>query len=192
MITLKLYYTKNCSSHIPKLQDQINSLNIICQGIHGYFNSKQKVRISMNKMLTKCHPSNQPYIRVRVMVLNTTFNNISAISWWYVLLVEETGVHRNNHRTCCKSVTNIITQCCMKYTLPWSGFKPTMLVVMGTDCIGSFKSNYRTITTMTTLAIYHMYWDSKIQVNYPSQQRPSLSYGYFFHNEWPCKTMTTV
>ena len=29
-------------------------------------------------------------IRVRVMVFNTTFNNISVISWRSVLLVEET------------------------------------------------------------------------------------------------------
>jgi hypothetical protein len=31
------------------------------------------------------------------MVLNATVNNISVISWWSVLLVEETGVHRENH-----------------------------------------------------------------------------------------------
>jgi len=30
-------------------------------------------------------------VGVRVMVFNTTFNNISAISWLSVLLVEETG-----------------------------------------------------------------------------------------------------
>ena len=34
-------------------------------------------------------------IRIRVMVFNATFNNISAISWRSVLLVEETG---ENHR----------------------------------------------------------------------------------------------
>jgi hypothetical protein len=33
----------------------------------------------------------------RVIVFNTTFNNISVISWWSVLLVEETGVPRKNH-----------------------------------------------------------------------------------------------
>ena len=33
-----------------------------------------------------------------VMVFNATFNNISAISWRSVLLVEETGVHGENHR----------------------------------------------------------------------------------------------
>jgi hypothetical protein len=30
--------------------------------------------------------------RVRAMVFNHTFNNISAILWWSILLVEETGV----------------------------------------------------------------------------------------------------
>jgi hypothetical protein len=36
-------------------------------------------------------------VNVRVMVFNTTFNNISAISWRSVLLVEETGVPVENH-----------------------------------------------------------------------------------------------
>ena len=31
------------------------------------------------------------------MVLNATFNNISVVSWQSVLLVEETGVSRENH-----------------------------------------------------------------------------------------------
>ena len=33
------------------------------------------------------------------MVFNTTFNNISVISWKWVLLVEEIRVHRENHQT---------------------------------------------------------------------------------------------
>jgi hypothetical protein len=32
------------------------------------------------------------------MVFNATVNNISAITWRSVLLVEETGVHGENHR----------------------------------------------------------------------------------------------
>jgi hypothetical protein len=32
------------------------------------------------------------------MVFNATFNNISVISWLYVLLVKETGVPGENHR----------------------------------------------------------------------------------------------
>ena len=42
------------------------------------------------------HEINQ-YFRVRAMVFNATFNNISIISWWSVLLVEETGVPGENH-----------------------------------------------------------------------------------------------
>jgi hypothetical protein len=33
------------------------------------------------------------------MVFNATFNNISVISWWSVLLVEKTGVSGENHRS---------------------------------------------------------------------------------------------
>jgi hypothetical protein len=36
--------------------------------------------------------------RIRVLVFNTTFNNISVISWLSVLLMEENGVPRENHR----------------------------------------------------------------------------------------------
>jgi hypothetical protein len=35
-------------------------------------------------------------LRVRIMVLNATFNNISVISWRSVLLVEETRVFKEN------------------------------------------------------------------------------------------------
>jgi hypothetical protein len=31
----------------------------------------------------------------------------------------------------------------------WAGFELTMLVVIGTDCIGSYKSNYHTIAITT-------------------------------------------
>jgi hypothetical protein len=43
-----------------------------------------------NKWKTIC-------IRVMVMMFNTTFNNISVISWRSVLLVEETGIPWENH-----------------------------------------------------------------------------------------------
>jgi hypothetical protein len=43
------------------------------------------------------------------MVSNATLNNISAISWRSVLLVEETGVPGEKPPTCRKSLTNFIT-----------------------------------------------------------------------------------
>jgi len=37
-------------------------------------------------------------IKVKVMLFNAAFNNISVISWRSVLLVDETGVPGENHR----------------------------------------------------------------------------------------------
>ena len=37
-------------------------------------------------------------VKVMVMVFNATFNNISAVTWWSVLLVEETRAPGKNHR----------------------------------------------------------------------------------------------
>jgi len=36
--------------------------------------------------------------KARIMVFSATFNNIAAIAWQSVLLVEETGVPCKNHR----------------------------------------------------------------------------------------------
>jgi hypothetical protein len=44
----------------------------------------------------------------RLMVFNVTFNNIAVISWRSILLLEETGLHGENHRPD-KSLTNFIT-----------------------------------------------------------------------------------
>jgi hypothetical protein len=37
-------------------------------------------------------------VKVILMVLNATFNSISVISWWSVLVVEEAGVPGDNQR----------------------------------------------------------------------------------------------
>jgi hypothetical protein len=49
-----------------------------------------------------------PAGRGGVMVFNATFNSISVISWWSVLLVEETRVPWENHRPVTIQ-TNLIT-----------------------------------------------------------------------------------
>jgi hypothetical protein len=45
------------------------------------------------------------FVKVKVMVFNPTFNNISIISWQSLSLVEETGVPGESH----KSLANFIT-----------------------------------------------------------------------------------
>jgi hypothetical protein len=79
-----------------------------------------------------------------VVLLNVTFNNNSAISWRLGLLMEET--------TDLPQVTDKLYHI-MLNTLPWSRFELTTSVVISTDFIGSCKSNYHTITSMTTPSI---------------------------------------
>jgi hypothetical protein len=59
------------------------------------------------------------------------------------------GVLSKKPTTRHKSLTNFITQCSIEYTSPCTGIESTTLVVTGTDCTGSCKSNYHTITTKT-------------------------------------------
>ena len=87
---------------------------------------------------------------VCLMVFNATFNNISVISWWSVLLVEETEGPGENYRPTTghwQTLSNNFAHS------PWSKFELPTSVVKGTDCIGSCKSNYHT-TTATTAPLY--------------------------------------
>jgi hypothetical protein len=65
-------------------------------------------------------------------------------------LGEETRVPGENH----PSITShwqTLSHNVVLSTSPWTGFEPTTLVVIGTDCTGSCISNYHTITTVFTL-----------------------------------------
>ena len=59
--------------------------------------------------------------------------------WW------RTPSIRRKPPTCCKSLTNFITLCRVHHAI--LGFELTT----GTDCTGSWKSNYHTITSTTAL-----------------------------------------
>jgi len=81
------------------------------------------------------------------MVFNATFSNISVISWRSVLMVEETIVPGETHRPAASHWQTLYHIMLYQVHLAWTGFKLTTLVVIDTDCIGSNKSNYHTITT---------------------------------------------
>ena len=81
-------------------------------------------------------------VRLRFMVFNSTYNNISVISWQSILLVVETRETRRKPPTCHKSLTNYV----VSNTPRLSGVR--------THCIVSCKSNYHTIMTTTVPQIY--------------------------------------
>ena len=81
-------------------------------------------------------------VRVRVVVLSASFNNISAISWRSVLLVEGTAD--------LSQVTDKLYYIMLYLVhLALVEFELTTLVVIHTDCICSYESNCHTNTTTT-------------------------------------------
>ena len=72
---------------------------------------------------------------------------------------------RRKPLTCRKSLTNFITQCCIEYISPKTGFKLTMLLVIGTDCRRSCKSNYLLITFTTATTAMQQTKNGPISLN---------------------------
>ena len=91
---------------------------------------------------------------VRFMMFNGTFNNISAISWWSQLLVKETGENHRPATSHWQTLSHIVVLSTSHHD-PDSNSHHS--VVIRTDCTGSCKSNYHTITTRTvpSLLLWH-------------------------------------
>ena len=83
-----------------------------------------------------------------VILFNTTFNNISVISWQRVLVVEETGVPEVNHWHVAIH-WQALSHNVVSSTPSWAEFELTAYVVICTDYIGSCKSNNHTFMTTT-------------------------------------------
>ena len=76
------------------------------------------------------------------MVFNTTFNNISVMLWWSVLLVEESG---ENHRPVTSHWHTLSHKVVSSTPCP-SGIRTHNMI--GNDYTGICKSNYHMIMTM--------------------------------------------
>ena len=107
-----------------------------------------------------------PYKGFGFMELNATFNNISVISWWSILLVEGTGENNRPVASHWQTLSHnvILSTPCHEW-----GSNSTTLVVIGTDCTGSCKSNDHRIMTTTASGLIRgllLYWYRKIK-EYP-------------------------
>jgi hypothetical protein len=82
------------------------------------------------------------------MVLNATFNYILVISWkpfyWWERPREKHWSAPSNRKKCYHIML-------YRIHTAWAGFELTTFMMTGTYCIGSFKSNYRIITTTMAL-----------------------------------------
>ena len=84
------------------------------------------------------------------MVFNATFNNISVILWWSVLLVEETEYPKKT--TDLLQVTDKLYHIMLLHRmhLTMSGIRThNFRGDIATYCTGSYKSIYHTIMSMT-------------------------------------------
>ena len=79
LVAFNLFKPNTCLFRTHKLVPRRFCLDVSMYKLHKYF-CKQNNKITLI------------LLRVRVMVFNITFNNISVISWQSVLLVEETKV----------------------------------------------------------------------------------------------------
>ena len=115
------------------LQEWISQCNIAAK-------VKPELRIEMRTSFGAKHInfflSRNIITRLGVLIFSATFNNILAISWWSVLLVEEIVVPKEIHRTV-TSYWQTLSHNIDRVYLAWVGFELTTSVVIGIDCIGS-------------------------------------------------------
>jgi hypothetical protein len=86
------------------------------------------------------------YIVIFYLCTNQIFTGINFHEILVKIAWLHSGGNRSNRRkplTCCNHIM------LYRVHLAWAGFKLATLVVISTDCIGSCKSNYYTITTTT-------------------------------------------
>jgi len=113
------------------------------------------------------------------MVFNPTFNNISALSWRSVLLVEETWVPE---KTTDLSKVPITVYHIMMYRvhLARAGFELTTLVVIGTDCTGGCRSNYHTSTTAPSHVLRRLIHYAACWISFYEAQTFKASFWFSF------------
>jgi len=109
--------------------------------------SSDRTRLEVVSWAT--HDQNMKMLLVWFMVFNATFNNISVISWWSVLLVEETEVPGENHW----HDANVWQTLSHNVVSSTPHHERGLNSQLFTDYTGSCKSNHHMIMTTTALKV---------------------------------------
>jgi hypothetical protein len=91
---------------------------------------------------------------VRVMVFNATLNNISVISWWSVLLGEETGLPEENHRPVASHWQTLLHNAVLS-TLDLLKKPPIDCCLMQSEQFVNYMTFNRTRTIFVLLLVYY-------------------------------------
>ena len=85
-----------------------------------------------------------------IMRVNCVSRHFQQYFSYFVVVTFIGGGNQRKPPTYRKSLTNIITLCCIQYTSPERDSNSQHLVVIDTDCICSCKFSYHTITITTS------------------------------------------
>jgi hypothetical protein len=75
----------------------------------------------------------------------------------------------------------LLLTCGIEYTSPWTGFELTTLMVMGTDCIGSYKNNHHIITTRAPSPSPCNRWIARYDYSFRRWKNGQVAY-FFLNN----------
>ena len=98
-IHVKVWDRHKTVARLNRLIGPLPSLLLVLQGSNVLVNKRSENlhRFTSTQKTTYCHKW-QDKIDWLIYLFNATFNNISAISWRPVVVVEEAGVPGENHR----------------------------------------------------------------------------------------------
>ena len=164
-------YTPRYSWNTTKVGVKLQTINrsTYANSCHLYHHSIWKlIKKKSTSLIITFSPKS---VWVWFLAFTSTFSSISVILWRSVLLVEETG---ENHQPAASHWQILSHNVASNTPTPWAGFELTTLLVIGTDCISSCRSKYRTITTTTT-PYPKREWHRRYNA-YPSLLECDLSY----------------